>query len=104
MALLKTRRKLLHVFSLFRLVLSVEFAVAVVIARVLVEIVNIRPVDESVLGAIVLFFVTVLFVLVRDIGFEIEKLVARWLARALSLWLYKPKASAKPLRIISILR
>ena len=89
MALLKPRGKLLHIFSLFRLVLTVEFAVAVVIARVLVEVVNIGSVNESVLGAIVFLLVTFLLVLIRDIGFEIEELVARRLARALSLRLYK---------------
>jgi hypothetical protein len=107
MALLKSRGKLLHILSLFRLMFAVEFAMAMVIARVLTNVMNIRPVgivgNESVLGAIVFFFIAVFFVFVGDIGFEIEELVARRFPGALSLWLYKAKALASLPRAIPIL-
>jgi hypothetical protein len=65
---------------------------AMVIARVLTEVVNIRSVgvvgNESILSTVVLFLVAILFILVRDIGFDIEKLVARRPTGALSLRLY----------------
>jgi len=93
MAFFKPSGDLFHVLCLLGLMFAIEFAMAMIVTRVLAEVTQLRAIsivsDKACFRAVFFVLIRVLLVFVGDIRFDIEELVARWSTSALALRLSK---------------
>ena len=93
MAFFKPSGDLLHVLCLLSLMFAIELTMAMVVARVLAEVTQLRAIsivsDKACFRAVFFVLIRVLLVFVGDIGFNIDELVAMRSTSALALRLSK---------------
>jgi len=91
MTFFKPSGNLLHVLCLLSLMFAIELTMAMVVTRVLAEVAQLRAIsivsDKACFRTVFFVLIRILFVLVRDIGFNIEELIARRSTSALALGL-----------------